>query len=151
MLQEVLAGLKSGFHAHTGAAEGLNAEQSEVIFDTTLQGVTEQLKGLIFSGKISELQKLVSEGADAVRDSSYFKTMVEGAANTYYGLDWDAARKHVLAEKTMAYTFNGLRDAFEASGKTKDFKGIMEFAGLDAGLLGKLGGLMGGFGKFFGK
>jgi hypothetical protein len=151
MLQDVLQKLKTAFYEKAGAAEGLNADQSEVIFDTTLQGVTDQLKGLIFSGKIGELQKLVSEGADAVRESAYFKSMVENAAKQYYGLDWDAQRKQQLAETTMAYTFNGLRDAFEASGKSKDFKGIMEFAGLDSGLLGKLGGLMGGFGKIFGK
>jgi hypothetical protein len=151
MLQEVLATLKSGFHAHTGAGEGLSQEQSEVVFDTTLQGVTEQMKGLIFSGKVGELQKLVSEGAEAVKNSDYFRSMVQGAAANYYGLSWEADKKEALAEKAMSYTFNGLKEAFEQSGKSRDFKGIMEFAGLDAGLFGKLGGMMGGIGKLFRK
>lgn len=151
MLQDVLAALKKEYHGTIGQAEGLNAEQSEVIFDTTLQGVTEQIKGLLFTGKMGELQQLVTQGADAVRDSDYYKKMMTSAAQTYYGLDWDTAHKEALAEKTITYTFNGLKDAFEKSGNTKDVKGIMEFAGLNAGLLGALGGMFGGMSNLFKK
>lgn len=151
MLQEVLASLRSGYHDSVGQAEGLNSEQSEVIFDTTLNGVTEQIKGLLFTGKMGELQQLVTEGADAVRDSEHYKKMMAAAAQSYYGLDWDTARKEALAEKNITYTFNGLKDAFEKSGKTKDVKGIMEFAGLNSGMLGALGGMMGGLGNLFKK
>ncbi len=151
MVQEVLAELKTGFHGAIGQAEGLNADQSEVIFDTTLQGVTEQIKGLLFSGRMGELQQLITQGADAVRDSEHYKKMMASAAQTYYGLDWDTARKEALAEKSITYTFNGLKDAFEKSGNSKDVKGIMEFAGLNSGLLGALGGMLGGMGNLFKK
>jgi hypothetical protein len=151
MLQDVLAALKSEFHGAIGQAEGLNSDQSEVIFDTTLQGVTEQIKGLLFSGKMGELQQLVTEGADALRGSEHYKKMMAVAAQSYYGLEWETPRKEALAEKTITYTFNGLKDAFEQSGKSKDVKGIMEFAGLNAGLLGALGGMLGGMGNIFKK
>jgi hypothetical protein len=151
MLQDVLAALKKEYHGVIGQTEGLNAEQSEVIFDTTLQGVTEQIKGLLFTGKMGELQQLVTQGADVVRESEYYQKMMKSAAETYYGLNWDSSRKEALAEKTITYTFNGLKDAFEKSGKSKDVKGIMEFAGLNAGLLGALGGMFGGMGNLFKK
>jgi hypothetical protein len=100
----------------------------------------------MMSGKIKELQTLMSGGAEALQQSEYFQGLIDQCAAAYYGLDWEIERKKALAVHILGFVLGGLKAKFEAGGHPATAQGVMQFLGIDLGILGKMGGL---FGKWF--
>lgn len=151
-IQEHLNDIKSEFHLRHGFEFDFDQSKSEAYFDLTSQAAMSYLQGLALSGKINELKEMVAGGEEAIKNSPYFSELLKKCTDTYYGLDWEEDRKNKLAETSLAFMFTGLKNKFESGGYTKDMQGILQFVGLDTGMLGmlgKVGGMFGGLGKLF--
>lgn len=148
-IQEYINEIKQSFFQEKSASFGLDESQTSELFDAVFNTATGTIQKLVFSGKTGELQNLVSGGAEGIKNSSYYKDLVADCASSFQGFQGDDASKEMVAGEILQYTFEGLKNKFEEGGYTKDLNGVLSFAGLDGGLLGKLGGMFGGFGKFF--
>ncbi len=148
-IKEYLNDIKGEFHATHGAKYGFDQSQSEVHFDLTVDAATSYIQSMLMSGKLSEIQGLLTQGYEAIHNSPYYKELLQKCANNYYGLTWPAEKKEELAKDALQVILNGLKDRFDKGGYSRDAKGMMEFAGLDSGVLGMLGKVGGMFGKFF--
>ncbi|MEK0439438.1 MAG: hypothetical protein RLZZ504_354 [Bacteroidota bacterium] len=145
-LQEYINAFKGQFHGQHGLALGLTESQSEVYVDLTVQSAMQYMQSLMMSGKIKELQTLMGGGAEALQNSEYFRVLIDQCAASYYGLDWDVERKKNLAVHILGFVLGGLKAKFEEGGHPATPQGVMQFLGIDLGILGKMGGL---FGKWF--
>lgn len=151
-IQEYLNEMKTQFHLRHGYEFGFEPSQSEAYFDLTSQAAMSYIQGLAMSGKIGEIKDMVAGGEEAVKNSSYYQELLAKITESYYGLDWDTERKNKLAQTTLGFIIEGLKNRFEEGGYSKDLQGVLQFAGLDSGvlgMLGKMGGMFGGLGKWF--
>jgi len=72
--------------------------------------------------------------------------LIDQCVSSYYGLDWETDRKKNLAVHILGFVLAGLKAKFEEGGHPSTPQGVMQFLGIDLGILGKMGGL---FGKWF--
>lgn len=147
-LQEYLKEMSGEFYLRHGYEFGFDQGQAEAHFDLTTGAAMQYLQGLAMSGKIGEMQSMFKDGADAIKNSTYYQELLKKITDTYYGLDWDIERKNKLAETSLTFALNGLKDRFEKGGYTNDMNGVLKFIGLDSGLLGMMGKVGGFFNKF---
>lgn len=145
-IQEYINEFKDQFHPQQGAMLGLTESQSQAYVDITVQSSMQYMQKLMMSGKIKELQTLMSGGADALQNSEYYQALIDQCAAAYYGLDWEIGRKKALAVHILGFVLMGLKAKFESGGHPSTPQGVMQFLGIDLGILGKMGGL---FGKWF--
>lgn len=145
-IQEYINEFKGHFHGQHGAGLGLTESQSEVYVDLTVQSSMQYMQSLMMTGKIKELQTLMSGGAEALQNSEYYQDLITQCAAAYYGLDWELDRKKNLAVHILGFVLGGLKAKFEEGGHSATPQGVMQFLGIDLGILGKMGGL---FGKWF--
>ena len=145
-IQEYINEFKGQFHGMHGSDLGLTESQSEVYVDLTVQSSLQYMQSLMMSGKIKELQSLMGGGAEALQQSEYYRALVDRCSASYYGLDWDTDRKKTLAVHILGFVLGGLKAKFEEGGYPATSQGVMQFLGIDLGILGKMGGL---FGKWF--
>lgn len=151
-IQEYLNEIKSQFHLRHGYEFEFDQSKSEAYFDLTSQAAMSYLQGLAMSGKINELKEMVAGGEEAIKNSSYYDELLQKITESYYGLDWDKEKKNKLAQTTLGFIIEGLKNKFEAGGFSKDMQGVLQFIGVDGGMLGmlgKMGGMFGGLGKWF--
>ncbi|MFM6952183.1 MAG: hypothetical protein ACKOXR_03445 [Bacteroidota bacterium] len=145
-LQSYINDFKGEFHGHHGKTLGLTESQSEVYVDLTVQSALQYMQTLMMSGKIKELQTLMGGGAEALQNSEYYQRLIDQCVTSYYGLDWETERKKNLAVHILGFVLAGLKAKFEEGGHPSTPQGVMQFLGIDLGILGKMGGL---FGKWF--
>jgi len=145
-LAEYINDMKPDFHKLYGGKYGFELGQSEAHMDLTLNATTQYLQKLLMSGKMKEIQNLAMQGSFAMKESPYYQELMQNVINTYYGLTWDNERKTQLAEDILTFIIDGLKHRFNAGGYSMDKKGVMDFLGIDMGILGKMGGM---FSKFF--
>ncbi len=145
-LIEYIHEFKGSYHGLEGVKFGFDPGQSEAHVDLTVNSAMTYLQGLMMSGKISEIQSLATAGPEALKDSQYFQDLMQQCANSYYGLDWDMERKKALAESILTFVLEGLKVKFQSGGYEANAQGVMNFLGIDMGILGKMGGM---FGRFF--
>ncbi|MFM1792459.1 MAG: hypothetical protein RLZZ252_813 [Bacteroidota bacterium] len=145
-LQEYINEFKGQYHATHGVLIGLTQSQSEVYVDLTVQSAMQYLQKLMMSGKLKEVQSLVTNSPESLLSSSFYQELIDTCVNSYYGLEWDAERKKALAVNILGFVIAGLKQKFEEGGHSPNAQGVMQFLGLDQGLLGKMGSL---FGKWF--
>ncbi|MFM7639871.1 MAG: hypothetical protein ACKO67_09120 [Bacteroidota bacterium] len=145
-LQSYINDFKGEFHGLHGKTLGLTESQSEVYVDLTVQSALQYVQTLMMSGKIKELQTLMGGGAEALQNSEYYQRLIDQCVSSYYGLDWETDRKKNLAVHILGFVLAGLKAKFEEGGHPSTPQGVMQFLGIDLGILGKMGGL---FGKWF--
>lgn len=145
-LQSYINDFKGEFHGLHGKTLGLTESQSEVYVDLTVQSALQYMQTLMMSGKIKELQTLMGGGAEALQNSEYYQRLIDQCVSSYYGLDWETDRKKNLAVHILGFVLAGLKAKFEEGGHPSTPQGVMQFLGIDLGILGKMGGL---FGKWF--
>ncbi|MBM3438418.1 MAG: hypothetical protein FJX91_04705 [Bacteroidetes bacterium] len=145
-LQSYINDFKGEFHGLHGKTLGLTESQSEVYVDLTVQSALQYMQTLMMSGKIKELQTLMGGGAEALQNSEYYQRLIDQCVSSYYGLDWETDRKKNLAVHILGFVLAGLKAKFEEGGHPSTPRGVMQFLGIDLGILGKMGGL---FGKWF--
>jgi hypothetical protein len=145
-IQEYINEFKGEFYDQKGASLGLTESQCEVYVDLTVQSALQYMQSLMMSGKLKELQSLMGGGAEALQNSAYYQALISQCSNAYYGLDWTQERKNDLAVHILGFVLGGLKAKFEAGGHPATPQGVMQFLGIDLGILGKMGGL---FGKWF--
>jgi len=145
-LQSYINDFKGEFHGLQGKTLGLTESQSEVYVDLTVQSALQYMQTLMMSGKIKELQTLMGGGAEALQNSEYYQRLIDQCVSSYYGLDWETDRKKNLAVHILGFVLAGLKAKFEEGGHPSTPQGVMQFLGIDLGILGKMGGL---FGKWF--
>lgn len=145
-LKEYIDDMKPDFQKLYGSKYEFEPSQSEVHMDLTLDAAVKYIQKLAMSGKLKEIQNMATQGASAVQDSSYYEELLQAAVDSYYGLTWENARKKQLAQDILVFILDGLKHRFQAGGYSLDQKGVMDFLGIDMGILGKVGGM---FGKFF--
>lgn len=148
-IQEYISEIQNQFFEEKGMGYGISKEESKALFDAVFNQATAYIQKWVFSGKMDELKNLVSGGAEGIRNSSYYKELVADCASKFTQLSWEMDKKEALAGDILQYLFEGLKNKFEEGGYSKDLQGVLSFAGLDGGLLGKLGGMFGGIGKMF--
>lgn len=147
-LQEYLNEIEKDFHLRHGFEFGFSDSQSEAHFQITTQAAMNFLQSLAMSGKIGELQNLIKNGADDLKNTEYYSQLIKKCTDNYYALDWEQERKEKLAETALQFALNGLRNKFVEGGYSSDMNGIMQFLGLDSGMMGMLGKVGGFFSKF---
>lgn len=147
-IQEYLNEIRQEFHLRHGYEFGFTEDQSEAHFDLTTQAAMQYLQGLAMGGKIGELQNLFQNNPEGLKDSAYYRELLQKCSDSYYALDWNTERKAKLAETALAFTILGLKQKFEAGGYSSDMSGVMKFIGLDSGLMGMMGKVGGFFNKF---
>ncbi len=145
-LQSYINDFKGEFHGLHGKTLGLTESQSEVYVDLTVQSALQYMQTLMMSGKIKELQTLMGGGAEALQNSEYYQRLIDQCVASYYGLDWETDRKKNLAVHILGFVLAGLKAKFEEGGHPSTPQGVMQFLGIDLGILGKMCGL---FGKWF--
>lgn len=146
-LKEYLDDMKPDFHKLYGGKYGFESFQSEAHMDLTMDAAVKYIQKLAMSGKLKEIQNMATQGATAVQDSPYYQELLQAVVQNYYGLDWEYQKKQHLAQDILVFMLDGLKHRFQAGGYSIDQKGVMDFLGIDMGILGKVGGM---FGKFFG-
>lgn len=127
---------------------GFTESQSEAHFDITTQAAMQYIQGLAMGGKLKEVQEMVKGGAEALKDSEYYRELLKKCADSYYALDWDNDRKNQLAETALSFALGGLKQKFTEGGYSADMQGVLSFLGLDSGMLGLLGKMGGMFNMF---
>ena len=148
-IQEYLNEMRRDFYLRHGYEFGFTESQSEAHFDLTTQAAMQYLQGLAMGGKMGEMQGMLKGGADAIKESTYYTELLKKCTDSYYGLkDWDEEDKNQLASTALAFAMNGLKERFEQGGYSNDTNGILQFVGLDSGVMGMLGKVGGFFGKF---
>jgi hypothetical protein len=147
-LFEHLNEIRKDFHLRCGHEFGFTESQSEAHFDLTTKAAMDYLQGLAMSGKITEIQNMVKEGPQSMRESTYYKELIEKCCGNYYALDWDKEAKVKLAETALAFAIAGLQQKFIEGGYTSDTQGVLKFLGLDSGMLGLMGKMGGMFNMF---
>ncbi|MBS3913909.1 MAG: hypothetical protein KG003_05385 [Bacteroidetes bacterium] len=147
-LQEYLNEIKKEFHLRHGFEFGFTEGQSEAHFDLTTQAAMQYLQGLLMSGKMNEMQQMISSNPEALKDSTFYSDLIQKCTESYYALDWDYEKKKTLAETALGFAIAGLKQRFDEGGYTADSAGVMKFIGLDSGLMGMMGKVGGFFNKF---
>lgn len=147
-IQEYLNEIRKEFHLRHGFEFNFNEGQSEAHFDLATQAAMQYLQGLAMSGKIGELQNLISGGTTDLTASSYYTDLIDKCTESFYALDWEKDKKNKLAESILAFAIAGLRQRFVEGGYGTDASGILKFIGLDSGMLGMMGKVGGLFNKF---
>lgn len=145
-LKEYIDDMKPDFHKLYGLKYEFEPSQSEAHMDLTVDAAVKYIQKLAMSGKLKEIQNMATQGASAVQDSPYYEELLQAAVDSYYGLTWENTRKKQLAQDILVFILDGLKHRFQAGGYSLDQKGVMDFLGIDMGILGKVGGM---FGKFF--
>ncbi|MFZ9755550.1 MAG: hypothetical protein ACO3DK_05905 [Bacteroidia bacterium] len=145
-LEQLVNEIKPRYHARGGAAFGLTESQCEAHVDLTFAAALRFLQPMMMSGKLAELKSLMSAGPEAIQQSPLKAQLVEQCTQSYYGLTWEKSRKEELALSILEFLLLELQADFQRGGYSADAAGVMKFLGMDAGLLGKMGGL---FGKWF--
>ncbi len=145
-LQEYINEMKPDFHRLYGEKYQFQPAQSEAHMDLTLNACTQYLQKLAMSGKVSELQQLATGGGSALAASSYYQELIATCTQSYYGLNWEQSRKEELAKEILAFILDGLKFRYQSGGYPPNTQGMLQFLGLDSGIMGKMGGL---FGRFF--
>ena len=51
----------------------------------------------MMSGKLKEVQSLVTNSPESLLTSSFYQELIDTCVHSYYGLEWDAERKKALA------------------------------------------------------
>jgi hypothetical protein len=147
-LFEHLNEIKKEFHLRCGHEFGFSESQSEAHFDLTTKAAMEYLQGLAMSGKISEIQEMVKEGPEMLRQSQYYNELIDKCCGNYYALEWNKEDKTKLAETALAFAIAGLKQRFVDGGYSNDTQGVLKFVGLDSGMLGLMGKMGGMFNMF---
>lgn len=145
-LQEYINEMKPDFHKLYGSKYEFDISQTEAHFDLTLSAATKYVQGLVMQGKLKEIQALATQGSMALMESPHYQALMSEVVSSYYGLTWDTSRKEMLAKDILGFMLDGFKHRFQAGGYSMDQAGVMSFLGIDAGILGKMGGM---FSKFF--
>ena len=145
-LQEYINAFKGEYHAQHGVLIGLSESQSQAYVDITVQSAMQYMQSLMMTGKLKEVQALMTAAPESLMTSEYYQELIEACVKGYYGLDWDQERKKALAVNILGFVIGGLKSKFEQGGYQPSAQGVMAFLGLDQGLLGKMGSM---FGKWF--
>jgi hypothetical protein len=147
-LFEHLNEIRKDFHLRCGHEFGFTESQSEAHFDLTTKAAMEYVQALAMRGKMNEIQEMVKGGSEGLRQSSYYKELINKCCESYYALDWEHEKKSKLAETALAFALAGLQKKFVEGGYTPDTQGILKFLGLDSGMLGLMGKMGGMFNMF---
>lgn len=147
-LFEHLNEIRKEFHLRFGHEFGFTESQSEAHFDLTTKAAMDYLQGLAMSGKINEIQSMVKEGPESLRQSDYYRELIDKCCGNYYALEWDSDAKTKLAETALSFAISGLQQRFILGGYSNDTQGVLKFLGLDSGMLGLMGKMGGMFNMF---